>query len=203
VRPSRTGNNNYRLQVTDNYGCNFKVFDDVKIIMNEPLKPFAGNDTIASIGLPHQLLGSGGIEYIWSPSNVLNNPLIQNPVAILQNDTRFNLTAKDILGCIGTSTVFVKVYKGPTFYIPNAFTPNNDGLNDLFKAVAPGVQKTNFFSVFNRWGHLMFKTQDLSQGWDGRYSGVPQPGGVYVWVIKGLDLSGKVIETKGTVTLIR
>jgi hypothetical protein len=203
VRPKITRANTYRLQVSDTYGCNFKVYDEVIITMNPPVPAFAGNDTVASIGVPQQLFGSGGINYLWSPANVLNNPLLQNPIAILQNDTRFNLTVKDTLGCVGMSSVLIKTYKGTTYYIPNAFTPNGDGLNDVFKAIAPGIQQTSYFRIFNRWGQLMFETKNATKGWDGTYMGVMQPPGVYVWVIKGLDVSQKVIELRGTVTLIR
>lgn len=193
----------YTLQVTDNYGCNFKTIDKVTVVMNGPVPAFAGHDTIASIGVPHQLMGSGGIQYLWSPAYPLNNPSIIDPVAILQNDTRFDLIVKDTLGCIGTSSVLVKVYKGTKYYVPNAFTPNGDGLNDIFKAIAPGIQRTNYFRIYNRWGQLMFQTQDVRLGWDGNYLGVPQPAAVYVWVIKGLDVTGNTIELRGTVTLIR
>ncbi len=198
IRPVR-----YRLQVTDNYGCNFKVFDDVIVTMHGPVPAFAGNDTIAALGLPHQLMGSGGIQYSWSPAHSLNDPLIRNPFTILQNDTRFYLTVTDELGCVGTSSVLVKVFKGPTYYVPNAFTPNGDGINDIFKAIAPGIKQTFYFKVFNRWGREMFNTQNITKGWDGNYNGEPQPTSVYVWIIKGLDLAGQPVELKGTVTLIR
>lgn len=203
VLPKDFRTNTYTLQVSDAYGCNFKVYDRVNVTMNLPVAAFAGTDTVASIGIPQQLFGSGGITYLWSPANVLDNSSAQNPIAVLQQDTRFNLLVKDTLGCIGTSSVLIKVYKGSTYYIPNAFTPNGDGLNDVFKAIAPGIQKTNYFRIFNRWGQLMYQSQDANQGWDGKYSGVPQPTGVYIWIIKGVDVTGKIIELKGTVTLIR
>lgn len=203
VYPKTTRPVRYRLQVTDSYGCNFKVFDDVVVTMNGPVPAFAGNDTIAAMGLPHQLLGSGGVQYSWSPAHLLNNALIQNPFAVLQNDTRFYLTVTDALGCVGTSNVLVKVFKGPTYFIPNAFTPNGDGINDVFKAIAPGIKQTFYFKIFNRWGQLMFNTQNITKGWDGSYMGQPQPTAVYVWIIKGLDLAGQTVEQKGTVTLIR
>jgi hypothetical protein len=117
--PKTTRPTLYRLQVTDNYGCNFKVFDDVVVTMHGPVPAFAGNDTIAAMGIPHQLFGSGGVEYAWSPAHYLDNPSLQNPFAVIQNDTRFYLTVKDALGCLGNSSVFVKVYKGPAIYVPN------------------------------------------------------------------------------------
>ena len=203
VWPKHLRTNNYRLQVSDDYGCNFTSFDEVKIIMNAPVTAFAGNDTIASSGNPIQLTGSGGISYLWSPAKYLDNYTSQTPLAVLQNDTRFNLLVKDTLGCIGTSSVMVKIFKDAAYYIPNAFTPNGDGLNDVFKAIAPGIQKTFYFKIFNRWGQLVFESIHLNQGWDGKYLNVTQPQDVYVWVIKGIDVKGKTIELKGTVTLLR
>lgn len=203
VRPKNSRPNPYILQVTDMYGCNFKVFDEVIVIMNAPVIAFAGNDTVASIGVPHQLFGSGGTKYLWSPSNVLNNPLLQNPLATLQNDTRFNLLVKDTLGCIGTSSVLIKTYKGTKYYVPNAFTPNGDGVNDVFRGVAPGIQATFYFKIFNRWGLLVYESKDVQKGWDGTYMGMLQPTAVYVWIIKGLDVNSKPVELRGTVTLIR
>ena len=203
VYPKTTRPTIYRLQVTDNYGCNFKVFDEVMVTMNSPVPAFAGNDTIAAMGIPQQLFGSGGVKYVWSPAHILDNPFSPNPFALLQTDTRFYLTVKDSLGCIGTSSVFIKLYKGPAFYIPNAFTPNGDGLNDVFRAIAPGIKQTIYFRIYDRWGKLMFDTQNITKGWDGKYGGTLQPTAVYVWIIKGVDINGKMIELKGTVTLIR
>lgn len=204
ARPQNIRANRYRLEVRDNYGCNFKSYDEVIVTMRPLFIPFAGNDTVASIGQPHQLHGNdGGVQYLWSPASVLNNPALQNPIAILQTDTKFTLTVKDSLGCIGTSSVLVKVYKGVTFYIPNAFTPNGDGINETFKPIAPGIKQINYFRIYNRWGKLMFETNNALNGWDGKYLGTPQPTAVYVWIIKGIDITGKIIEQKGTVTLIR
>lgn len=203
ARPKSSGSTRYRLEVSDNYGCNFKSYDYVTVTMLPPFIPFAGKDTVASIGVPHQLMATGGKEYFWSPSSVLNDATIPNPTTILQNDIKFNVVVKDSIGCVGTSSVLVKVYKGQTYYIPNAFTPNGDGLNDVFKPIAPGIKQTNYFRIFNRWGKLMFESKNANTGWDGKYLGMLQPPAVYVWVIKGIDSSNKPIELKGIVTLIR
>ena len=171
--------------------------------MNPPVPAFAGNDTIAAIDVPHQLSGSGGLIYLWAPPNVLDNALSPTPIATLKNDTRFVLVVVDNGGCVGTASVLVKVYKGPTYYIPNAFTPNGDGLNDIFQATPPGIKSTDFFRVYNRFGQMVFEAKKNGQGWDGTYLGKPQPIGVYLWMIRGVDKFGKVVEMKGTVTLIR
>ncbi len=193
----------FTLTVTDNYGCNYRETDEVVVTTRPPVQAFAGNDTIAVLGVPHQLFGTGGTVYSWTPGTPLNNPNIQNPLATLQNDTRFILRVEDVIGCTGFDTVFVKVYTGPTYYVPNAFTPNNDGRNDIFRAVPVGITSTEYFRVFNRYGQLVFETNKFLKGWNGTYLGRPQAGGAYVWMVKGLDRNGKTVEMKGTVILVR
>lgn len=201
--PTTYGPHTYILEVSDNYGCNFKVTDAVIVTMNAPPPAFAGNDTICAMNLPHQLVGRGGAGYAWSPGGFLNNPNLKNPIAILSRDTKFVLTVTDNAGCTAADTIDIKVFAGPTYYIPNAFTPNSDGLNDIFRAIPPGIEKTDYFRIFNRWGQLLFETHQYMKGWDGNYIGKPQPNGIYVWEIKGIDKFGRVINKIGYVMLIR
>jgi gliding motility-associated-like protein len=200
------GNNTtftYTLTVTDNYGCRFSVTDQVAVRVQPPVPAFAGNDTIAVTNVPHQLFGSGGDDYLWSPAAPLNSPFAQNPLATLQNDTKFILQVTDFAGCIGYDTVFIKVYNGPTYYVPNAFSPNGDGLNDVFRAVPSGIVRTEYFRIFNRYGNLVFDTREYLKGWDGSFLGKKQPLGTYVWMVKGVDRDGKTVEMKGTVMLVQ
>ena len=193
----------YILTVTDNYGCNFTVSDSILVTMDPPVPAFAGNDTIAITGKPHQLMASGGVSYLWSPATNLDNPFIQNPLATLYNDTYFRVIVTDVIGCKGSDDVFVKVYNGPTYYVPNAFSPNGDGLNDIFRPIPSGIKRTDYFIVYNRYGEIVFQTSKWLEGWDGRYRGKEALAGTYVWIIKGTDINGKVVEMKGTVTLVR
>ena len=85
----------------------------------------------------------------------------------------------------------------------NAFSPNGDGLNDVFRPIPSGIATTEYFRVFNRFGEQVFETNKWLMGWDGNYKGRIQPIGNYIWVIKGKDINGKVIEKKGYVILIR
>ena len=193
----------FTLTVTDNYGCNFSVTDSMWVIMMPPLVVFAGNDTNAILGRPHQMQASGGTNYVWSPTGPLNNPFIANPLATLYNDTYFHVLVTDAIGCTDDDDVFVKVYEGPTYYVPNAFTPNGDGLNDIFRPTPVGIQSTDYFRIFDRYGSMMFETRQWMQGWDGTLKGKPASLGTYVWMIKGLDKNGAVVEMKGTVILVR
>jgi gliding motility-associated-like protein len=95
------------------------------------------------------------------------------------------------------------VYKGPELYLPNAFTPNADGHNDVLKLVAPGIKTLNEFKIFNRSGVLLFQTKDPLHGWDGTYSGRPQPAGAYIWMLSAIDFNGRNLFKKGVVLLIR
>lgn len=163
----------------------------------------AGNDTNAIVGTPHQLLGSGIGSYVWSPANVLDNPFSPTPFATLFNDTKFTLKITNTAGCERSDEVLIKVYKGPAYYVPNAFSPNGDGLNDVFRPIPVGIARTDYFRVFNRYGELLFQTTQFLKGWDGTLKGVKQMPGTYVWLLKGVDKDGNVIERKGSVILIQ
>ena len=97
--------------------------------------------------------------------------------------------------------MFVKVYEGPNYYVPNAFTPNGDGLNDVFRPVPVGIQN-RLLPVYDRYGQPCSKPINGSKGWDGMFKGKKALTGTYMWVIKGTDKNGSVVEMKGTVILV-
>ncbi|MBC7937356.1 MAG: gliding motility-associated C-terminal domain-containing protein [Rhizobacter sp.] len=199
------GNNRiytYTLTVKDDYGCNFTVTDQVDVTVQPPVPAYAGNDTTAVLGIPHQLFSSGGRDYLWSPSAVLNSSTMQNPLATLMNDQKFVVRVTDVAGCIGYDSVFVKAYAGPAYYIPNAFTPNGDGLNDVFRPVPAGIVITEWFRIFNRLGETVFENNEYMKGWDGTFRGQKQPTGAYVWIIRGVDRNGKKVDMRGSVMLV-
>lgn len=164
---------------------------------------FAGDDTAVAMGYPIQLQATGGIFYTWSPPTYLNNPDIADPIATPTQDILYTVTASSTAGCTSTASILIKVYKGPAIYVPTAFTPNGDGINDLLKIVAPGVSRLTYFRIFDRWGMEVFHTTSLDAAWDGTVSGHPVPEGVYVWMIQGIDFQGGTLTQRGTVTLLR
>ena len=191
----------YQLVVQNNLGCLDTAF--VNLGIQPPVIANAGNDGDAEYNIPYQLSGSGGENYQWSPSGVLNNPFIANPLATLTENTTFILMVKDDIGCFDLDTVKIRVLRGPTFYVPSAFTPNGDGLNDIFKPTPIGIASLEFFRVYNRYGELVYETHDIGKGWDGTYKGVRQNMGNYVWSLKGTDRLGDAKVMKGNVVLIR
>ncbi len=202
-----TVSTSYTLTATTtvaDYGCDFISTGTVILIVQPLVKAFAGKDTIAVKGAAHQLQGSGASFYEWSsPTANVSDPFAKNPFTTLLNDAIFYLKGTDAIGCIGLDTVFVKVLNGPAYYVPNGFTPNGDGQNDIFRAIPVGFANTTYFRVFNRNGLLVFETNQYLKGWDGTYNGKPQPNGIYVWTVAGTDKDFKRVELKGTVNLLR
>lgn len=162
----------------------------------------AGNDTIAAPLQPIQLHAVGGLSYQWLPSTGLNNPNISDPIAVLSKDQTYILKAFTPEGCETFDTLTIKIYKGPDIYVPNAFTPNNDGNNDVLKAIPIGITQFKFFKIYNRWGQQVFSTTDFTKGWDGQYKGLILQD-IYVWITSGIDFQGKVITRKGSVFLLK
>ncbi len=203
----------YTLTVKDNYGCNFTQSDSVVVTVQPIVPAFAGNDTNAVTGtaLPHQLQATGGgpggrYEWNWSPLGgvVISNANIANPTVRLQNHNYiFSVKVTDFAGCVGYDTVKITVFDGPTYYMPTAFSPNGDGRNDIFRPTPVGIASTDYFRIFNRYGELVFETSQWMAGWDGTFKGKTQETGTYVWMIKGKDRKGVVVEQKGTVVLLK
>lgn len=196
----------YTLTAFDTKGCPKPGFDTVLVTVLPKIEPFAGNDTMVVIGQPLQLNAEGGVTYLWSPSTGLNNNSIKNPVAIYEQvDTvRYTVQVFNEAGCSDSAFVTVKIFKTiPYVFVPTAFTPNGDGLNDVIRPIAVGVQQIKYFRIFNRWGQMIFSTTTNEQGWDGKISGVPQGSNVFVWMVSAIDYLGKPIFLKGTVTLVR
>ena len=174
-----------------------------KTIPISRIRAFAGNDTIAVVNQPLQLNASGGSHYEWSPHDFLSNPFIANPIAILTKDQTYIVTVKNDDGCEVKDTLKIKVFDHLDVYVPSAFTPNGDGRNDVLHIIAPGLKELYYFRLYNRWGQPVFETKDLLKGWDGTVRGQVPETGMYVWIMKGVNYLGNVVEGKGTVTLIR
>ena len=146
-----------------------------------------------------------GISTIWKPSAHLDDPSNTNPVFKVTNeiDQLYTIEIKTVAGCLTTDTQFVKSIKEVKIYVPNAFTPNNNGLNDLLRPLLLGVKEIKFFRIYNRWGQLVYDMQSADRGWDGTFKGMLQPSGTFVWLVQGLGLDNKIYTQKGITTLIR
>jgi gliding motility-associated-like protein len=194
----------YTVAVTDVLGCPKPAFSSVLVEVEKIVADAGPRDTNIVVNQPLQLNGTGAETFTWSPSTGLNNPDIANPVAILSESQEYVLKVQSAAGCSATDTISVTVYKvDPGLFVPNAFTPNGDGINDVFRPIPIGMKSLKYFKVFNRDGQLIFSTSIQNKGWDGTFKGKPQDGDVYVWIVEGIDYQDKLIFQKGNVTLIR
>jgi len=202
----------YVLSVGDTTYCTKLVTDTVVVTVIPKFNINAGNDTSVVIGQPLQLTASGdttSLQYVWQPSSYLNKNTIYNPVATFANSSvpdivSFTVTASTIEGCTATDLVNVKVYKMlPDILVPSGFTPNGDGKNDVLKPILIGIAKLHYFNVYNRYGQLLFSTNDGSKGWDGFVNGTSQSSNTFVFMAEGVDYLGNIISKKGTTVLIK
>ena len=198
----------YSLTVLGANGCTSVQPATVKVVLTPPPVVFAGDDTAVLAGhtLPLDAIdvsNSGFTQYVWTPASGLNNAAIQDPVAQITGNITYTVTATTADGCSGTASITIDAAAYSDIIVPNAFTPNDDGHNDVLKVDAIGIRDFKYFSVFNRWGQEVFTTNNQGIGWDGTRGGQAQPAGAYVWATMGLDFSGKQVLRKGTVILIR
>jgi gliding motility-associated-like protein len=104
--------------------------------------------------------------------------------------------------CYGYGTLYADVANPEPFFIPNAFSPNGDGNNDLFTVYGDGIASVDL-NIFNRWGELVYETGNSLAGWDGTYKGEMQPVGVYAYVAVITFLDNSKVTKTGTVALMR
>lgn len=197
----------YILTVKDVLGCPKPSRDTVVVTVRPKMQVSAGRDTIVVAGQPLQFNATGGTKYLWTPSTGLNNPTIANPKGTYDASFEYityKVYIEDDFPCRDSATVTVRVFKtNPQIFVPSAFTPNRDGKNDRFTFIPVGITKVDYFRVYNRWGQLVYSATSPYPGWDGKIGGIEQGSGVFVWIVKGSDFTGKVVTAKGTVTLIK
>jgi gliding motility-associated-like protein len=198
----------YNLTVIGGNGCKSTQPAKLTVTVTPPPKIFAGNDTAVIINQPLPLhavdLNNSGFDnYQWSPPLGLDNPSIQNPIALITKDITYTVIATTADGCEGTGSINIKTYAVSDIFVPNAFTPDGNGHNDILKVIPIGVKELKYFAVYNRWGKQVFYTKNQSTGWDGTINGKKQDTGTYVWMAAGIDYKGNIIDRKGTVILIR
>jgi gliding motility-associated-like protein len=202
----------YILTVQNTQGCIKPVRDTVLVNVIPKVVVFAGNDTSVVIGEPLQLhaisTDSALVQFTWTPGDWLNNPSINEPLANITSagadSITYIVTASTSEGCKGSDAITVMVYKtAPDIFMANAFTPNGDGHNDVYRPILVGISRLGFFRVFNRWGQLIFATSEPGKGWDGLFRGAKQEAGSFVYMVQGIDYLGKSHFKKGAFVLVR
>jgi gliding motility-associated-like protein len=178
-------------------------------LLNETVYPYVvltnvtPGQTIA-YGGEVQLFATGATYYNWAPPLTLSNPNINNPLATPLETTVYTVYGMNDAGCPDTATVTITIDDDGDEFIPTAFSPNGDGLNDVFRIRGMRNKKLVDFSIYNRWGERVYQnTYAPGEGWDGTYKGTPQDLGVYNYCIIVGRRDGTLRIYKGDVTLVR
>ena len=200
----------YEVSVTDRNGCiatlslaltDSSAFPTDIIAWCDEDTVYAGQVThlhATELGTPFQ--------YQWNPPVDVESPTASSSVARPMVTTTYVVVVTDEFGCIKTDTVLVYVRdvicEEPYVFVPNAFTPNGDGKNDILYVRGEVVSEVSF-KVYDRWGEKVFETTDMTQGWDGTFRGQPCEAGVYDYHLQVTCLGMKRYFRKGNVTLLR
>jgi len=170
------------------------------------LNPDAGPYVVITQGDQTQLNGTGGGNgtYSWAPATGLSCTNCPDPVASPTVTTTYTLTVADSLGCMFTDTVTVAVELncGLGIFVPNAFSPNGDGQNDVLYVRGDCIEFMEF-SVFNRWGEEVFHSTSPAQGWNGVWRGEPCEDAIFTYVVHATMYDGTQQDAKGNVALIK
>ena len=172
------------LTVSDNNGC--VSLPAVKHIYVQTPPPYVSWDTAVVIGqlIPMSTRTGSNFSYTWAPTTDLSCPNCSHPVSSSTVNITYSATVADNLGCyLVSDTYSVIIEPKTTVDVPTAFTPNGDGVNDVIYVDGWGIRKLNFFRIFNRWGQLLFESNDIKIGWDGTFNGIPQNMETYVYQV--------------------
>ncbi len=184
----------FSVEATDTTGCQSN--GSAEVVFEEAAEPVISGVLQFVGGGGNTTIGTGIFsDYLWSNG--------QTGADILVTESgEYAVTVTNAVGCTGVANVFVEEVLVDGFLIPNAFSPNQDGVNDTWGVLGPNIVSIEV-KVFNRWGKEIFRSQDLTERWDGTYNFEKQPIGTYVYVGELTLLNGDVKPFKGNITLIR
>jgi gliding motility-associated-like protein len=152
---------------------------------------------------------SNVINYTWTPATGLNCTDCPAPTVTTKFNTKYFVNFSDSNGCTNTGEVQVLVIcKNANVFVPNTFSPNGDGSNDVFYVRGTGLERVKSLRVYNRWGEVVFEKRDFSVndpsvGWDGRYKGAKPQADVYVYQVEVFCENSQIVHFEGNIALIQ
>lgn len=200
-----TSTTTFEVTVTDET-CNFsQTLSKTVDVLSKPSIVATRSVDLDCANDHSQLMATGGIKYQWTPTETLVGANFANPVARPKVTTDYIVKGTDRNGCFSYDTVTVKVGTGSDgmYLMPSGFTPDKDGKNDCYGIQYWGSIDALDFSIYNRWGQLMFHSTQVGACWDGTFKGIQQPADVYVYMIRASTNCDKNVFRKGTFVLIR
>jgi gliding motility-associated-like protein len=192
---------NYTLHIQNTY-CDTTLALTIQALALPELHT-TPTDTTINYGDTLTLEATGAYLYTWSPTAHIDTATKAKPMAWPPKTTQYEVIGINTNGCYASAQVRVKVKYQNTEAIPNAFSPNGDGLNDVFKLYNLHHQKLSYMYIYNRWGQLLYTNTNPEQGWDGNYQGKPCDAGTYYYTIGLVYPDGSTKNLKGDLNLIR
>lgn len=198
----------YQVVVENQYGCSDSATSVINTSQSTPIVDITASSNQVIEGESIQLFGTFNLDYTytWRPDTTLSTWGIYNPNAAPLVATTYYLTVTNSLGCKANDSIRIEVVPPPCgrplVFIPNAFTPNGDGQNDVL--FVRGTNLTDvYLTVYNRWGEMVFETNDINMGWDGYFRGELLNPDVYGYYLRCRCEGGEEYFEKGNVTLLR
>jgi large repetitive protein len=201
---------NFQMTTTD--GCVFdSTFNDIVCVYPDPIPDFTWQPVGPTILLPNvdfTNLSTNAVSYVWDFAG-LDTSIIMHPSYnfndVEAGDYLICLEATSAQGCIADTCKYLTLLDEFLVYVPNTFTPDGDGTNDVFLPSVKGMEDEEYeFMIFNRWGDVIFFSNNKEIGWDGTHNNQKSKEDVYVWKIKGrIKNSGDSREMRGHITLLR
>ncbi len=182
------------------------ITDTLKVfVFIDPLPDaYAGPDVSIVSGDSYNINADASDDFYWAPPDWLSCTDCEDPIATPLQTTTYTLSAINEFGCRAEDSMIITISCSDNIlYIPNVFSPNDNGKNDVFKIRSSGIRELNFLRIYDRWGELVFETADQEIGWDGTFRGKRLPPAVYVFYLKAVCGDGFIIERHGNVTLVR
>jgi len=190
----------YYVMITNEWGCRDTLTAKIHVFDAPQVRIHPGDTTLV-YGTGIRLTAEGAQAYQWYPWTGLDNPTAAETFATVYGDIVYTVTGRDENGCADTAAITLKVDYRIKDFIPDAFTPNGDGLNDVFKVAGVSFQSVET-QIYNRWGQLVYNASD-NRGWNGTMNGQPADAGTYHYVITIRYPDGFSRLNKGTVLLVR
>jgi gliding motility-associated-like protein len=209
---NNSGNYTVKLQATNSFGCTDTTSRNLYVpptpaitVVNNPVIPVS-----TGTNLPITY-GPEVVKYTWTPDKNLSCTDCPSPFANPRSTTTYTVKVADQYGCTNSADVTVTVVcNGLNYFIPNTFSPNGDGVNDVFAPRGVGLARVNSMRIFNRWGQMVFEKMNFmandrtpNGGWDGTYKGKPASADVYVYIIEFVCENNAIVPVKGNVALVR